>query len=161
MDLDFGQILTQIFGFLIMLWVLKRYGWKPLLNAMEERKQKIIAEFQSIEEHKQENQRLAEEYNNKIKNIEAEARLHIQEAISQGRKIAHEIQEEAQKQAKDFLDRTKREIHIEIGKAKLQLKTNLINLSIAAAEKIIGEQLGESEQQRLITDFVKEVDLHD
>lgn len=53
LDLDLGQIIVQIIGFLAMLWILKRYGWKPLLDLLDARRQKIQSEFDSIEEKKE------------------------------------------------------------------------------------------------------------
>ena len=87
MDLDIKEILIQIVAFLLMLWVLKKFGWKPLLNVMEERKKAIQSEFDAIAEARKETEMLAKSYQDKLSTIDAEGRLKIQEAVRQGQKI--------------------------------------------------------------------------
>lgn len=159
MDLDFRQILSQIVAFLAMLWVLKKFGWKPLLNMLDERKKTIQAEFDAIDEKKIEVKSLTEDYENKMKSIDAEARMKIQEGIQEGRKIAEEIKEETQSQAKAIISKAKDEIGREMAKAEAQLKIDLVNLSVALAEKILKEKLDLTAQEKLITDFVEKTEL--
>ncbi len=52
MNIEISQVITQIIGFLITVWLLKRFAWKPLLSMMDERRQKIKDEFQRIEDEK-------------------------------------------------------------------------------------------------------------
>ena len=53
MEFELQQVLTHTVGFLITVWVLKRFAWGPLLGMMEERRNKIVGEFQKIEEEKE------------------------------------------------------------------------------------------------------------
>jgi F-type H+-transporting ATPase subunit b len=158
MNLEIGQILTQIVAFVIVLWILKKFAWKPLLSVLEERKKKIKSEFDSIEEQKKKIQTLTDEYNEKLKGIEAEARVKIQEAVKDGRKISQEIQAEARSQAKEILNKTKDEVEREIAKAKIQLKNDMVNMVIAATEKIIKEKLDAEQHKKLIADFVEQAE---
>ena len=100
-----------------------------------------------------------EEYNQKLREIEAEARHQIQEAVMQGRKIALEIQEETQANAKAIIFKAKEEINHEIDKAKNQFKNDVVNMALTIAEKILEEKLDESEHEKLIAEFVKEAEL--
>jgi len=158
MSLEIGQVLTQIVAFLIVVWVLKKFAWKPLLSVMEERRKKIRAEFEGIEEQKKKVQTLTEEYQEKLKGIEAEARAKIQEAVNEGRKISQEIQTEARAQAREILDRTKEQVEREIAKAKIQLKNDLVNMTVAATEKIIKEKLDAQKHQKLIEEFIDQAE---
>lgn len=157
MQLEIGQVLTQILAFLIMLWILKRFAWKPLLGIMEERKEKITQEFDLIEQRKQEAEQLNEKYQNKLKALESEAGAKIQDAVDKGRRLAEEIQTEANQQAKEMLRKAKTEIDGEIKKAKGQLKQDVIKISIAATQKILEENLDDQKQAQLIAKFVEEV----
>lgn len=155
MNIEIGQVITQIIAFLIMLWVLKRYGWKPLLNILEERKQKIQGEFNSIALQQNEVKQLQENYQEKMRNIDSEARHKIQEAVGQGRKIATKIEQEAHKDAQEILERAKSDVGNEIAKAKHQLQIDMVNLATAATEKILKEKLDADEQKKLMIEFVK------
>lgn len=157
--LEVGQIITQIFAFLVMLWVLKRYGWQPLLSLLEERQQKIKSEFDQIAAEKGEVKKLEEEYREKLKGIEKEARHEIQDAVNQGRKIAMEIQQDAQSVAKALIDKAKLEAERELTIAKKKFKEEIVNTSVTIAEKILQEKLDEETHKKLIAEFVREADL--
>lgn len=159
LELHISQIFIQILAFLVMLWILKRFGWQPLLNLLDERQKKIRAEFDSIAAQKEEVQKLVENYKDKLKEVEENSRHKIQEAIKEGRKIAKEIQEEAQTHAKMIFSKAQLEADKEIVKAKKQLKNDLIHIIIATVEKILQEKLDESTHNKLITEFVEETKL--
>lgn len=159
MHLEWQQVITQIVGFLIALWVLKKFAWKPLLRVLEERKEKIISEFGKIEEDRKKAQQLLEQYREKLKEIDAEARVRIQEAVNEGRKIAAEIKQQAQNEAKEVLTKAQAEITRELAKAKVQLKNDIVSMALAATEKIIDEKLDEKKDRKLITDFIEELEI--
>jgi F-type H+-transporting ATPase subunit b len=159
MDVDFNHIITQILAFLVMLWVLKKFCWVPLLSLLQERREHIISELKEVAEKKAVVNHLVEDYQNKLKGIESEARVKIQEAISEGRKIGKAIQEEAQMNAKEILIKNQAEIQKQIDSAKSQLRSDVINLAITISEKVLHQKLDESEHKRLITDFIQEAEL--
>lgn len=158
MDLEIGQILTQILAFLIMLWILKRFAWKPLLGVLEERRQTIKAAFKDVEDRKKDVQDLIGVYNAKIQEVEAQAREKIQKAIQEGRQISQDIQAQAQEQAKAILSKTQFEIEKEIAKAKVELKHRVVDMTIAATQKLIQEHVDEKKQKELINEFVNQAD---
>lgn len=159
MSIDINQVIIQIIAFLIMLWVLKKFGWKPILNMLNERRQKIQSEFDAIAKQKDEIKALAENYQEKLDNIDAESRDKIQEGIMQGRMIAMQIQEEAQAYAREITAKTKAEMAKEIDQAKIQLNNEVVNISMAIAKKIIQETLDPSKHKKLISEFIEEAEL--
>ena len=159
MNLEISQILSQIIAFLITVWVLKRFAWKPLLGIMEERRKKIKSEFDLIENQKEEVLKQSQEYDEKNAHIEARARTRIQEAVQEGLKISQEIQNEAHKQARNILNKAQEEVEREIDKARAQLKNNLVNIAMAATQKIIREKLDTEKDKELIAEFVNDVEL--
>ena len=160
MNLEISQILSQAVAFLITIWVLKRFAWKPLLGIMEERKKKIKSEFDEIKHQKEEVLKQAQEYNEKLAHIETRARIRIQEAVQEGIKIAQEIQNEAHNQARNILNKAQDEVEREVEKAKVQLKNNLVNIAMAAAQKIIREKLDQEKDKKLIAEFVNDLELN-
>jgi F-type H+-transporting ATPase subunit b len=157
MHLEFGQIFTQIVSFLIMLWVLKRYAWKPLLSTLDERKNRIKSEIKSIEKQKKDVESLIEEYRNKLKEIDVYARTKTQEAVDEGKRRADEIQKEAQQKAQAMIIKAQNDLQKEIIKAKEQLKDELVNMTVAATEKILQKNLSKEKQKDLLSDFVEQV----
>ena len=159
MGIDFSHIASQIIAFLVMLWILSRYGWKPVLQLLDERHAKIKAEFDEIAQQKNEVNQLIGEYKQKLQGIDATARQKIQEAISSGQKIAVEIQADCQRQAKEILAQAQTEVGEEILKARSQLKNDVINMALKISERILKEKLDEQGHMKLIADVVKEAEL--
>ena len=96
-DLQWQQILTHAVGFLIALWVLKKFAWKPLLSLMEERRNKIVEEFNEIDNEKAKVAELTAEYEAKLRDIESERRAKLVEAVDEGKKLAAEIKAKARR----------------------------------------------------------------
>jgi F-type H+-transporting ATPase subunit b len=157
MKFEIEQILTQIVAFLTMFWVLKKFVWKHLLNLMEERQQLIRSEFDKIESQKEEVSKLSDEYQAKLRDIDAEARRKIQEAIGKGREIAHHIEEETRQKVVLLLNNAQTEMRHELDQAKEQLKKDVVNISLAVTEKLIQENLDVSKHQKLIEDAIDQV----
>lgn len=155
MEIEIKQILTQSIGFLVMLWILKKFAWKPLLNLLEERKQKIQSEFDQIEEQKNEIKKDREEYEKKVADIDALAKSKTLHAVHEGHRIARGIKEEALHQAKAIIQRTHNDREREIGKARLQLREEIVNLTMIATEKLLQENLDPEKQKKLILDFLE------
>jgi F-type H+-transporting ATPase subunit b len=158
MGLEIGQIVTQIIGFLLALWILKKFAWKPLLKIMEQRKQKIASEFEHIDKQKEKMENLVTDYEAKLKDIDNLARAKILEAASEGQKMASEIKENARKEAKEFLDRAKERLQREVDMAKVQLRDDLVEMTLRVTEKILKEKLDQEKDKRLIADFIDEVE---
>jgi len=155
MNLEFGQVITQIIGFLLALFILKRFAWKPLLGILEERRSKIKSEYDKIDEEKNIVKGLSSDYEAKLKDIEGLARQKILEAAKEGQQMSNQIKENARKDALEIMSRSKEEIQRELVKAKVQLKNELVDLSLRAAEKIIQEKLDEEKDRKLISDFIQ------
>jgi F-type H+-transporting ATPase subunit b len=158
-QLEIGLIISQILAFLIMLWILKRFAWKPLLKILKERQEKIQAAFASIEEGKKEIQSLKELYNSKLEKIEEQAKEKITEAILSGQQMAQHIQEEAHNSAKAILQKAQGDIANEMLKAQAELKNNLINTVILATQKFIKEKIDTEKDKQLIGEFVEEAQI--
>lgn len=156
MNLEIQQILTQAIGFLVLLFILKKIAWKPLLSLLDERREKISSEFRNIERTKSELSRLEQDYKARLAEIEAQARQKIQEAIAEGQRIAVEVQEKAREEGKNILNKAKDNIELEIAKARVELRNQVASLAIRAAEKVIKEELTEERHKRLVTEFIDE-----
>lgn len=158
MELDIQQILTQIVAFLIMVWILKKFAWKPLLNLMDERKKLIQSEFDSIKEQKEEVDQMKHAYQAKLDAADAEGRAKIQAAVVKGREAAQQIEKEARQRASAILNRSQEEVEQEISLAKNQLKNDMVNMSLLATEKLIQESLDPKKHQKLIEEALEQAD---
>lgn len=158
MKIEIGQIITQIISFLIMLWVMKRYAWKPLLAILDERRDKIQADLDAIEQEKAKNAALEKEYQAKLDEIDALAEEKSKKAIEEGKKIALKIQNEAHIKAKEIVNKSQEDLQKELLKAKTQLKNEIVDMALLASEKVLQMNLDTEKQKSLILDFVEKME---
>src|SRR6267142_6889805 len=101
--IDVRQVATQILGFLLLLWGLRKWAWGPVLGLLEARRQKIAGAFDEAERRKAEALELKAKYEQDLRGIEAQARQRIQQAVTEAQKVAAEIKSQAQSDAQQRL----------------------------------------------------------
>lgn len=158
MDLQWKALATQVLGFLIVLWLLRKYAWQGLLDFIEKRRETIAAEFDTIEKTKVEAESLRERYNEELSSIEATRRVKIQEAVHEANELASNMKDAARQEALSYRSKATQEIEIEIDKANLTLRDRMVDAVVVATEKLIHERLDDEKHRQLINDFLGEVD---
>ena len=152
-----AQFVVNIFAFLLLLLILKKYAWGALLKLIDERREKITSEFESIEKAKQDLAALRKQYEEQLGKIEEEARTKIQASILEGRRIAMEIEEDAREHSRATLEKTKEAVALEVAKAKQELKEQVVDLAIGLTHKVLQQNLDEETDRRLIEGFIREI----
>lgn len=155
--IDIQLVLTQILGFVLFVWIMSRFAWKPILAALEARREKIASEFAEAERRQKDAEKLRADYEAQLRGIEAEKRAKIQEGLAEGQKLAAEIRSHAQQDAQDRLHKAEDEIAREREKSKEILKEQVIALSLRTAEKILATKLDDPAQRQLAGKFIDEV----
>lgn len=156
MNLDISQIISQIIAFLIMLWVLKRFGWKPLMDVLQERQHKIQTEFKSIATQEAQLKNLMTTYEDKLRSVEAEARQAISRATAEGRQIANDIQEEAKAKTREMVALASDEIKRDMSEALIHMKKDVVHMVIQVSEKFMREKLDADKQKQLIENLLED-----
>lgn len=158
MDLQWKALLTQVVGFLIVLWLLRKYAWEGLLGFIEKRRETIAAEFDSIEKTKEEAEGLRSRYDDELASIETTRRVKIQEAAHEANQLAGSIKDSARQEALAYRSKATHEIELELDKANVTLRDRMVDAVIVATEKLIREKLDDEKHRQLINDFLGEVD---
>jgi F-type H+-transporting ATPase subunit b len=155
--IDIKLVLTQILGFIILVWILGRFAWGPIVAGLEARRQKIAGEFAEAEKRQLEADQLKAKLDAELRGIEALRRQGIQEGIAEGQRVAAEIKAHANTEAQARLHRAEDEMAREREKAKELLKEQVVSLSIRTAEKILQSKLDDPAQRKLAGAFIDEV----
>jgi len=158
LGLDLGELLTQIIGFILAVWILKAFAWKPLLAMLQQRRDKIKSDIGAAEDLKKQAAAELADYQARLKEIDAEARARIQEAVADGNRVAAEIREHARGEAKDIINKAREELARDVAKAKVELRDDMVRMAIGATEKIISERLDDEKHRRILNSFLDEVD---
>jgi F-type H+-transporting ATPase subunit b len=155
--IDAKLVITQILGFLLMVWVLGRFAWKPMLAALEARRQKIAGEFAEAERRQTAADDTRARYEQELRGVDAQARQKLQEAVAEGQRVASEIHAQAQAEAQTRLEKNREEIAREREQSKDLLKEQTIVLAIRTAEKILQSKIDDPAQRKLAAAFIDEV----
>lgn len=152
-----SEIIAQIISFLLLVFILRIFVWKRLLNFLDERRQKISDEFKRIENTKLQIEELKSDYQKKLDLIADESRQKIKEAIAQGNILAEQIKKSANIESQKIIERAKEDIKFELSKAKEELKEKIVNLTMLAVETVIQDKLTEAEDRRVVENFINKV----
>lgn len=152
-----AKMITHTVTFLIFMWVLKRYAWGPLLQILDSRKESIESQFAKIEDLKVEAERIEAKYEAKMKDIDAEARRHVQAAVADGQRVKDEIIARAREEADDLREKQERLLHLEVAKARIEMRDEIVALTIAATEKLVGQTVDSEGHRRLVGEFIESV----
>ena len=155
--IDIRQVATQILGFLILLWIMRKYAWGPLLGQLEARREKIAGEFAEAARRQSAADEARARLDVQLREIEAQKRVKIQEGVTEGQRVAGEMQAQAQKEANARLAQAEDEVMRQREKAKEILKEQMINISLRGAEKILREKLDDAHQRKMLGEFIDEV----
>ena len=158
LQLDVQQIISQALSFLLLLWILRRFAGRPLLAMLDERRSRIEEEFRKAAQRQEELERLQAEYGQRLAKIEDEARVKIQQAILEGKRIAIEIQEQARAQGSALMTKAKETVELELAKARVTLRDDVATMTIEAVERVLREKLDPEKDKRLVDHVLQELE---
>ncbi len=151
----------MLLSFTIVLIILKKFAWKPILNSLKEREDSIADALQSAEKAKEEMKKLKADNEAVIRQAKAEREKILQEAREIKIKIVEQAKEEASQEANKMIELARVNIRNEEAKALEQIKTQVAELSVDIAGKILREKLADTkEQQKLVEKYLKDIQLN-
>jgi F-type H+-transporting ATPase subunit b len=155
--IHWNQLLAHALSFLVFFFLVRMAFQAILYPPMKERRDRIRAEFERIEQEKTAAGQLRQQYEAQLKRIEAESRERIQNAVSEGQRVAAEIREIARKEAQEALTRARTEIQIEHDKARISLRNEVATLAVDIASRLVREELNTERHRKLVDGFLAEV----
>ncbi len=155
---DPGLFLWTILTFLVLLVLLAKFAWKPLLALLDRREEMIRQSLDDAEKAKQELQRLQQESKEILSKARVEAQSILARSRSEAEKLKGEIRQEAKVQADSILRDAEKQIQVETDKAIAVLKNEVVDLSLLVASKLIKKNLSKEDNQSLIEESLKQVE---
>jgi len=154
-DINGGVIIWTVIIFLILLGILYKMGYPALLKMVEERERRIQKQLDEAEKANAEAQRLLDEHKKQI----AAARTEAQEILAKAKTVSQKERETLLAKAREEYDallaRARKDIDAEKDKAILALRREAVELSIAAASRVIEANLDTDANRKLVTDFLE------
>ena len=156
-QLDPGLFVWTILTFLVLLRVLAKFAWKPLLKMLEDRENLIRSSLDDAEKAQMELARLNSEGEDIINKARSEAQTILAEGKAAASKLKDETLNEAKDQAKSILSDAEKRIRIEKDKAIAEIKSEVVDLSLSVATKLIKKNISREDNQALIDDSLENV----
>jgi F-type H+-transporting ATPase subunit b len=153
-----SQLIAHALSFIVFFFLVKAAFEAIIFPPMRERRERIRAEFDRIEQEKETVASLRQQYEGHLKRIEAEGRERIQQAVQEGQHVAGEIRDIARKEAQELLTRAREEIVIEHDKAREMLRNETVGLAMEIAERVLREELDPERHRKLVDGFLAEVE---
>ncbi len=153
---DTGLMIWTWITFIAVLVILGAKAWKPMIKALENRENFIRESLEEAEEARKEADKIAIEYEAMV----AKARQEAQNIVAAGKETAErmkaDILDEAQDKSAGILKQAEIQIGAERDKAIAEIRTQIVDISLAAAEKIISKSITLEDNERLIDDALKD-----
>jgi F-type H+-transporting ATPase subunit b len=157
--LDFGKTIGTIGVFLILFPVIKSFFIKPLQDAIQERNSDLERTFTEAENLRTEMERMKSDYDRRLAESEANAREQIQSQIREAQNLRSSLMAEAATRADALVQQATAEIEAEKKKVLVELRTHVVDLALAAAEKVVGENMDSERNRRLVDDYINSVEV--
>ena len=157
-DLSPGTILAQMLNFFILVWILHRFAYKPLVGMMNARKEQIANDLASAEQSRLEAEQIKADYAAQIAKARQEAQEIVEKAHHQAKLSTAEEVAAARSQIENEKERARQDIVIERDRAMNSLRNEVVSLSVAMAGKVVAKDMKSETNTKLIEDAIRQLD---
>jgi F-type H+-transporting ATPase subunit b len=157
LDINPGVVVWTTIVFLLLLWVLKKTAWKPILSALDERENFIKESLEKAENAQKEAEKLLLENKERLAKAEEESQKIVEQGREYAEKVKEQILAESKEEARKMVDEAKVLIERKQDEAFAQLRSEIAGIAVGAAEKIIKESLDKEKQEKLIDTYIDEL----
>ena len=154
---DFGVLVLTVCNFLLLVYLLKRFAWGPVIGALEKRENQIAQDKQSAADARQSAEQLKQELDERLAQISNEAAQKMAAAVKAGELQKEQLLTQAKEQAQRLLDQAKTQIEAEKNKALADVRGEIANLTVLAASRVIEHQIKEDTADQIVARVLEEV----
>ena len=157
-QLDPGLYIWTIVVFLILLGLLAKFAWRPLLEALDKRQESIRQALDDAAKAKQELERLQVESQRILAEARGEAESIVARTREDANRLRDEMRQKAQQEAANIVKNAEKQIELETARALQQIRHEAVDLSVAIASKLLQRNVSKEDNERLIEDTFRQLD---
>jgi F-type H+-transporting ATPase subunit b len=157
--IEFGKTIGSIGVFIALFPVIESFFVKPLTAAIDERNTNLETTFSEVETLRNEMTTMKGDYEKRIATTEAEAREKINAQIKEAQSLRQSLMAEAAAKSDALVKQAQEEIASEKAKVLGELRTHVTDLSLTAAEKVVGANMDTAANRKLIADFIADLEV--
>ena len=160
LNIEPGLLIWTIVTFLVLLAVLRKVAWRPLLAALEQRESAIRSSLDEAQRARQEAEQLLVENRRILADANREAARILEQGREEAERFRTSMTEQAQTEARRLVDEARREITRERQLAVQDLKSTAAELALVAAGRLLNTAVTDADHRRLVTEFLDQLPEH-
>lgn len=154
---DIGLMFWTIVNFLLLAFLLAKFAWKPLMNALDAREKQIAEDVAGAHKAKEDAETIKKQVEKTLADTAMESSKRIKEASQAGEQQRQAIIAQAKDEAQNLISQAKAEIEAETQKAIEAVKKEVVDTTMLAARKVIGKEADKASSEKLIEDLLKDI----
>ena len=155
---DPGLFIWTIVTFLVLLALLAKFAWGPLLRALESRQETIRKSLEDAQQARQELERLHQESSQILRQARVDAEAIITQSRADAERLREEMRTKARSEAEGIMRNAERQIQLETARAVQQIRHEAVDLSVTIASRIIQRNLTKEDNERIIQEALRQVE---
>jgi len=156
-DVNPGVIFWTVVTFVVLMFILKKVAWKPILSALDQRESSIRESLEKAEKAKEEAEKILLENKERLAKADEESK----QLVNKSREYAESLKEQMLKESKDQAQKIVNDATLEIERQREsafdELKSQVAEIAVQAAEKILKENLNKETQKKIADNYIKEI----
>lgn len=145
-----GSIIWTAAVFLVLLFVLRKWAWRPIVQALQAREDGIKKDIEEAKKSRQDAEELLGKYQKQLDDARKEAQKLISDATARADALHEEKKAKVEAEAQSIIEKAKADIELERQKAAQELRQEVVEIAITAASKVIGQALKAEDHRDLI-----------
>ena len=154
---DIGLMFWTIVNFLLLAFLLAKFAWKPLMNALDAREKQIAEDVAGAHKAREDAETIKKQVEKTLADTAMESSNRIKEASQAGELQRQAIIAQAKDEAQNLINQAKAEIEAETQKAIEAVKKEVVDTTMLAARKVIGKEADKAANEKLIEDLLKDI----
>jgi len=155
---NLGNALWTLVIFAIVVVVLGKFAWGPVLSMLQQREQFIHKSLSDAKRDRDEAEARLKDYAAKLQSAQAEAVAIIEEARRDAERLREELRQRAKSESDTILKNAERQIELQTTRAVQQIRQEAVDMSVAIASKIIQRNISKEDNEKLINEALKQIE---
>ena len=156
---DPGLFIWTIVTFLVLLALLAKFAWRPLLQALESRQERIRKALEDADRARQELERLHQESAKMMQQARIEAESIVTQTRADAERLREELKHKAKDEADNILRNAQQQIQLQTRQAILEIRHEVADIAVLLASKVLERNLAKEDNARLIDDTLKQIEM--
>lgn len=158
LGINFSWLIAQVVNFVLILLILRAFAYKPVLQMLETRKRRIQESLDYAEKVKADAAAQQKQFEQQIEQVRREAAQARESAAQVGEKERERILTQAREEARQIVEQARTRLDYERKQMIGELRAQVVDLSLLAAQRVIGQALDERHSRKLVNDFLATTD---